>query len=78
MNSKKQVITNKDTKTNINIKKQDPDINSTYSDEPEYYENFNEVAINTKVKLNDGKKDREELERYYKNLHHHYYSTNKD
>lgn len=61
----------------INIKKENLDIN-TYSDEPEYYENFNEVAINSKIKLEDKKKDQEEKERYYKNLAHSLYSTNKD
>lgn len=59
-----------------NIKKENPDI--TYSDEPEYYENFNEVAIHSKIKVEDKKKEKEEQERYRINLQHYLYSSNKD
>ena len=50
----------------------------TYSDEPEYYESMNEVAIHAKLPGDDKKNKKEELERYLKNLYRYLHGNNKD
>jgi hypothetical protein len=59
-----------------NIKKVSNDI--TFSDEPEYYESMNEIAIFSKMTEDDKKKKQEDLERYYKNLYRYLHGNNKD
>ena len=69
MNTQKVVSTQKNKSTASEI---------TYSDEPEYYESMNEIAIYAKLPDDEKKKKEEDLERYKKNLYRYLHGNNKD